>query len=87
VRARGSDVRRLCHGQELAAAAGPRPNPRRVITDHRIASRRQQAHTRKRVPIALPRTCGRTDLTATTSNLPPQKKAGVGMVGASHQRC
>jgi hypothetical protein len=25
VRARGSGVRRLCHGQELTAAAGPRP--------------------------------------------------------------
>jgi hypothetical protein len=28
-------------------------------TDHSIASRRQQAHTRKRVPTALPHTCGR----------------------------
>jgi hypothetical protein len=26
-------------------------------TDHSIASMRQQAHTRKRVPTALPRTC------------------------------
>jgi hypothetical protein len=27
-------------------------------TDHSIASRRQQAHTRKRVPTALPHTYG-----------------------------
>ena len=31
----------------------------RGCTDHSIASRRQQAHTRKRVPTALPHTHGR----------------------------
>jgi hypothetical protein len=30
VRARGSGVRRLCHGQELTAAAGPRPKRNRA---------------------------------------------------------
>jgi hypothetical protein len=30
VRARGSGVRRLCHGQELTAAAGPRPKRTRA---------------------------------------------------------
>jgi hypothetical protein len=30
VRARGSGVRRLCHGQEPAAAAGPRPERNRA---------------------------------------------------------
>jgi hypothetical protein len=32
--------------------------PRKCATDHSIASRRQQAHIRKRVPTALPRTYG-----------------------------
>jgi hypothetical protein len=38
VRARGSGVRRLCHGQELTAAAGPRPKQTRAEAEDRGAA-------------------------------------------------
>jgi hypothetical protein len=44
VRARGSGVRRRCHGQELTAAAGPRPKRTRAEERHFCVVRAYQVN-------------------------------------------
>jgi hypothetical protein len=57
----GSDVKLSKRSADAAQVQGKGGHQKR--TDHSTASRRQQAHTRRRIPTALPRTYGRDWIT------------------------